>query len=399
MAIVRLLRSARFARAVLVYLAALCGVAAFLPWVRGVDGSAAPAWAVAIGFDQPFSSWWFLAGVAALFASTLACTWTKPARTLAQWRGILPAGAVRLPTIDARDPIEFLRARGFRGDGVMFRYRFALWAGLILHWGLLALIAGVGVQQSFHDEGNFELLVGEQKDLSVPGAVFGRAAGPLAPVTPPAMLVALDAFDPFRHQPGFAPDHFSSIAIGSGAHAQRFAMDRAAGVEVDGVEVFQAIPAGLGAVVSSASGQQFALALHEVGPRTLGAAVSDARGVEWRLVVATERDVDDSEGTGEITAAVQVDGVPTPVQVGVPFAFGDDTVTIVRWTRWAGFHYARNPGMIGVYVGFVLVLLGSALLTFPAGLARPAGAGDVESRVFVLRGADALRLEWERGDP
>lgn len=398
MAIVRILRSARFARAVLVYLAVFCGVSAFLPWVRGVDGSVAPAWAVAIGFAQPFSSWWFLAGVAALFASTLACTWTKPARTMAWWRGDLPAGAAHLPPIAGRDVVAFLRARGFVGEGVLFRYKYALWAGLILHWGLLALIAGVGVQQSFHDEGNFELLVGEQKDLSAPGAVFSRAVGPLGPTGPPGMLVALEAFDPFRHQPGFALDHFSTITIGSGPAAQRFELDRAAGVEVEGVEVFQAIPSGLGAVVASASGQRFALALHEVGPHMLGAAVTDVSNVEWRLIVTTERDVNDSLGTGEITASVQVDGAPTPVQVGVPFAFGDDTLTIVQWTRWAGFHYARNPGMVGVYVGFVLVLLGSLLLTFPAGLARLPGPGDIDTRVFVLRGAEALRLEWERGD-
>src|SRR5690242_19760063 len=86
---VALLRSAAFARAVLVYLAVFGGVGAWLPWVTD-PARPAPGWATAVGLDHPFSSAWFVGGVVLLFASTLACTWGRRARIAAARRGLLP---------------------------------------------------------------------------------------------------------------------------------------------------------------------------------------------------------------------------------------------------------------------------------------------------------------------
>ncbi|HEY7726116.1 MAG TPA: hypothetical protein VH880_12325 [Anaeromyxobacteraceae bacterium] len=397
MPLVRLLRSAAFARAVLLYLAALCGVAAWLPWVRGAEGATAPAWAAAGGLERPFASAWFLAGVAALFASTLACTWGRRARTAALWRGEPPPGAVRLEAGPGRDPAAFLRARGFAGPGpALFRHRAALWGGWVLHVGLLALIAGVAVQQAFHDGGSFELAVGERRRLADPGAVFQREAGPLAPDAPPDLEVALLEFDPYRHQPGYAPDRRSLLELRRPGEAPvRAALDRAAGVRHGGVEVFQAIPAGLAAVVERPDGGRLALHLQTRG-RAAVAEARDAGGGLTRLVVEAERGLDDRAGTGALAARLESSHRSLPLEPGAAFSFGGDPLRLAGWARWSGFTYSRSPGMPAVLAGFALVLAGAGLLALPAGLARLPGPGESAALVFLPRGAEALRLEWER---
>ena len=211
--VLSLLRSAGFARLVLIYLGCFIGLGAWLPWARSDDVSA-PGWALAVGLDHPFSSAWFLAGCLALFASTLACTWGRWTKAAALHRGQLPGTALPLAARPGASVAEFLHRNGFRGRGpVSFRHRWALHGGWLLHVGLLALIAGIALQQALHDGGAFELSEGEQLDLSAPGAVFGREAGPLAPRTPPGILVALESFDPYLHQEGYSPDRQSRLTI------------------------------------------------------------------------------------------------------------------------------------------------------------------------------------------
>jgi len=394
--IVRLLRSASFARAVLLYLALLCGVAAWFPWVRGLEGAEPPAWARATGFDRPFSSPWLLAGVAALFASTFACTWGKRARTAQLWRGELPPAAVALAQRAGLEP--FLRARGFGGAGpALFRHRWALWGGLVLHWGLLALIAGVGVQQAFEDGGNFQLAEGERRNLAEPGAVFQRTAGPLAPAGPPELEVTLLSFDPFRHQPGYSPDRLSEVRVVRGGEQRTTALDRAAGVRVGGVDVYQAIPSGLAAVVESPGAGRRALHLAPHGERQAVAEVRAPSGALSRLVVTSERPLSDRMGTGALSVRLEAGGGSLEIAAGEPFVLGGEPARIVGWTRWAGFTYARTPGLWAVFAGFGLILAGATLLSFPAGVARLGAAGENGALVWMPRGAEALRLEWERG--
>lgn len=392
--LVRLLRSAAFARAVLLYLAVLCGVAAWLPWVRAAERAPAPAWAVAVGLDRPFSSAWLLAGVGALLASTLACTWGKRARIAALARGELSATALALPG-GGRDPVAFLRARGFRGDGeVLHRNRFALWGGLLLHWGLVALVAGVGVQQAFHDGASFQLAVGEARRLSEPGAVFARERGVLAPEAPPDLAVALVEFDPFRHEPGYAPDRHSVLELRAGeAPPVTASLDRADGVRAGGVTVYQAIPTGLAAIVEVEGRARRVLHLATEGQRTAAAEVAGPAGPA-RLVVEAERPLADRMGTGALSARLEHGGRTLPVAQGEVFPLGGAPARIVGWTRWSGFTYARSPGMPAVVAGFGLVLLGAALLAVPAGVARLPARGEDAVRVWVGRGAEALLAEW-----
>jgi len=393
------LRSAAVARAILIYLALFGAGGAWAPWVQP-DGPPAPAWAVALRLDHPFSSPWFLAGVALLFASTLACTWGRRAR-IARWRrGELPAGALEL-TGEAAALARFLRDQGFRGEGpVLRRHALALWAGWVLHVGLLLLIAGVLAQQALHDGGTFLVTEGELLPLQAPGAVFLVERGLLAPPDPPPLSVALESFDPDRRQPGYAPDRLSTLRVVlPGGRDEQVTLDRAAGAEVAGVVIHQAIRTGPSLVLEVAGMGQRAVALQARSRREAAAEVADQRGRPVRFVLSSERDLDDARGSGQVLVRLEREGGPAILAPGTPFDFGGPPTRILGVRRWASFTYARSPGMPGVLAGIAVILAGCLLLVFPAGVARlePDGAGAAIARVHLPRGASVLEAEWRDG--
>ncbi len=392
-----LLRSPRFALAILAFGAAYCGTAAWLPWSLP-GGAPPPAWAAAIGLDHPFAAWPFLASVALLFASTLACTWGRRTRIRAITRGELPPAAIGLPLRRA-DVRSFLRTRGFRGRGeVMRRFGWALWGGWGLHAGLLVLIAAVLVQQAFHDTALFDLTEGETARLSEPGAVFGREKGPFGPASAPDLQVTLVRFDPFLHQQGYAPDRLSEIVISrEGRAPQVERLDRAAGARAGAVEIFQAVPTGLSVNVEIAWMGTRSIHLQPESDRVASARLEDPAGRPARLVLTAERAADDPLGTGRLRVELEQDGRLLALERGVPFSFGGRPARLTSVGRWGRFSYSRATGMFGVFAGFALVLASCAVLAFPAGVARvhPPGSNPA-ARVFQVRGRDALLAEWQR---
>jgi hypothetical protein len=387
------LRSAAFARAVLLYLAVFCGVGAWLPWT-GSSPRPPPAWAVATGLDHPFSSLPFLAGVAALFASTLACTWGRLGRIRDLARGARPPGAVELAG-PAGEVTAFLRARGFRGEGRL-RRRFApaLLGGWVLHVGLLVLVAGALVQQAFHDGGNFALTEGEQTDLSLPRVVFDRERGPLAPADPPALTVALDAFDPFLLEAGYAPDRHSTLVVERpGEPPRTVQLDRVRGVRFGGVTIYQAIPTGLSLVIDVERSGLRTVHMRPVGPtRSVGEALAPG-DVVVPFELRSERPLGFRAGTGKLEASVGAER--RQIAEGATFDFGPTRARLVGFARWGGFSYDRSPGKPAAWAGFALVLLGCALLVFPAGVAVvPCSPDDPPAWVFVARGAELIEAEW-----
>jgi hypothetical protein len=387
------LRSAGFARAVLLYLAVFCAVGAWLPWT-GATPRPAPPWAVATGLDRPFSSLPFLAGVAALFASTLACTWGRLGRIVALARGARPAAAVELVG-PADEVAAFLRARGFRGAGrLRRRFTAALFGGWVLHVGLLVLIAGALVQQAFHEGGNFVLTEGERADLAAPLVVFGRERGPLAPASPPDLSVALDAFDPFLLETGYAPDRHSTLLVERrGEPPREVELDRVRGVRIGGVTIYQAIPTGLSLVIDVEGAGLRTVHMQPVGPtRSTGDAIAPD-GVRVPFDLRSERPLGFRAGTGRLEATVGADR--RPIAEGESFDFGPGRARLVRFARWGGFSYDRSPGKPAAWAGFAAVLLGCALLVFPAGVAVvPSSPDDPPAWVFVARGGELLEAEW-----
>jgi hypothetical protein len=232
--------------------------------------------------------------------------------------------------------------------------------------------------------------------LSRPGAVFGRARGFLAPRDPPDLEVALASYDPFLHQRGYAPDRASVVRLRSAdGPASEVPLDRSDGVRAGPVTVYQAIPDGLAIVVDVSGLGARAIHLHGSG-RRVDAEVVDPAGRPARFSVEAEHAVDDPAGTGPLAVTLESRGERVPLAPGGTFRFGDREARLIAVTRWAGFTYARSPGMPGIFAGFALVLAGAGLLAFPAAVARLGAPGDpVAARVFG-RGADVLARRWER---
>ncbi|HEY6005738.1 MAG TPA: hypothetical protein VIV57_22850, partial [Anaeromyxobacter sp.] len=376
-ALVRFLRSPKLVFAVLAFAAIYCGAAAWAPWSLP-GGAPPPAWAAAIGLDHPFTAAPFLACVSLIFASTLACTWGRRERIRAILAGELPPSAVALAP-SAADARAFLEARGFRGRGdVLRRHGWALWGGWVLHVGLLVLIAAVVVQQAFQDGGAFDLSEGETARLSQPGVAFARERGPLAPASPPDLEVGLERFDPYLHQEGYAPDRASRLVVAlPGAPPRSVTLDRAEGARLGAVEIFQAIPAGLSLHVDIDGMGRRSIHLAAESERVAAARLADPAGRAARFVLTAERRLDDRLGTGRLRVELESEGGRLDVEPGVPFSFGGREARLVSVGRWGRFTWSRSPGMAGVLAGFALVVLGCALLAFPAGVARlgPPGAG------------------------
>ncbi len=392
----RTLRSAALARAILIYLAAFGALGAWSPWVQE-GGPPAPPWATMLGLDHPFASPWFLAGVAALFASTFACTWGRRSRIAALRRGELTGTPLRLDG-EAGALRRFLEGQGFRGSGpVLRRFGLALWGGWVLHVGLLVLIAGVLLQQAVHDGGTFILTEGEVRHLRDPGAVFRVERGLLAPLEPPDLSVALEQFDPARKQAGYAPDRLSQLRLtGPGGWTSRATLDRASGVDLDGVVIHQAIRTGLSLTLEIAGMGTRAVALQEQTAHEARAEVQDRSGRPARFVVTAERELHDPRGPGQLLVRLERGGETTFLTNGAPFDFGGPPTRTTGVLRWGSFTYDRSPGMPAVLAGFALILAGCALLIFPAGVAvlETAGAPAV-AQIQLQRGREILAADWQ----
>ncbi len=398
--LVSLLRSPRLALSVIGFLAAWTGVGAWAPWIQP-GGPPAPAWAVAVGLDHPFTAWAFLVGVALLFASTLACTWGRRARVVAIGRGELPPSATRLPPGEG-DVRAFLAAEGFRGHGeVLTRFAPALWGGWLLHVGLLVLIATVLVQHAFSDSGTFDLSEGERASLAAHGTVFGRERGPLAPEALPDVQVALVRFDPFRKQHGYSSDRLSELEITLPGEAPLVeTVDRASGIRAGGVEIFQAIPTGMAMTFEIPGMGMRTVRLTEETPRRAAAEVTDPVGMPARFVVEAERDIDGAAGPGKLLVWMESRGTRRALLPGMPFPFGAGEARVLAMGRWGRFTYTRTPWLWGVFTGFGAILAGCTLLAFPAGVARLGRPGEgAAAVVFTVRGGPALVAEWKRAGP
>ena len=394
------LRSPRLALSVIGFVAVWTGVGAWAPWMQP-QGPAAPAWAVAVGLDRPFTSWPFLLAVALLFASTLACTWGKRARIRAIRRGDLPPSAVRLPPRDA-DTRAFLAAEGFRGQGeLLTRFAPALWGGWVFHVGLLVLIAAVLVQHAFFDSGVFDLSEGEKASLAAHGTVFGRESGPLARESLPEVEVALVKFDPFVHQPGYSRDRLSQLEVTVPGEPMRVeTVDRAAGIRAGDIEIFQAIPSGMALTLEIRGMGVRTLRLQTEAPRRAAADVTSPTGEPARFVLEAEQDIDGAAGTGRLLLWMESRGERRALQPGAAFPFGAGEARVVGVGRWGRFTYTRTPGLSGVFAGFAFILAGCTLLAFPAGVARMGRAGEgAAAVVFTVRGGAAIAGEWERTGP
>lgn len=383
---------------VLAFLAVYSGAAAWFPWQRP-GAPPAPSWATSLHLDHPFSSPAFLAAIALLFLSAAVCTWDRTIRVAGLWRGQVRPWGTPFPAASRASFSEFCRSEGFRGRGpVLFRARFAIWGGWVFHVGLLSLMAGILIQQGFHDGGAFQLADGEAVRLDAPGAVFGREKGPFAPASTPHLTVALAAFDPFLHQKGYAPDRACVLRVERPGHPVREgAVDRAAGFDTGLVTIYQALTSGLCLNLEIQGIGVRSLHLRDETHQKLTGDFTAPGGRPFRFTLESERHFDDPAGTGLLRVRAEGHGGSFEVAPGSPFPFGTAPARLVSVGRWGGFTYSRSPGMPVVFAGFAFLLLGSALMSFPAGVALVGRPGEEAAGwIWVTRGRDALLAEWNR---
>ena len=392
-----ILSSPRLALSVLLFLAIFIGTVSWLPW--SLDRTVkAPGWATTTGLNRPFSSAPFLIAVFLLLVNTLACTIERTARAWKLFIGTIPHRGKVLEVKKDNVLIDFLKQQGFHTDKEppYFKNRFALTKGWLFHVGLVLLILGILVQQAYHDGGSFEIGEGEMVRLTDEGVVFDRNAGLLVKGGLPGIQLALEQFDPYLHQEGYAPDRASTLMIRTNTREQRVRLDRARGVSVDGISIYQAIPFGLALNVEIADLGMRSLHLRQVSPKQSAGEFRDPSGGSARFSVEAERDINDPLGTGKLSIFLVRGGEKTELTVRQSFAFGDKTANIISLSRWAGFTYSRSPGVSIVFFGFFLLLAGTAVMLVPAGIAA-AKAGEPETmQVHLTQSADDFAEDWYR---
>jgi len=174
-------------------------------------------------------------------------------------------------------------------------------------------------------------------------------------------------------------------------------VDRAEGVRAGPLTVYQAIPTGLALNVEIAGLGGRSFHLRERNPLSADGEFTAPGGETVRLGVSGGRPLDDPRGTGALRVWIERQGRRADIGPGAVFAFGTAAARLVSIGRWAGFTYARSPGMPAVFGGFAIVLLGATLLVFPAGVAWPGSPEEgLAGRVFVTRGRELLLAEWGR---
>jgi hypothetical protein len=356
---------------VLVVLGLYAGTAAWFPWVNNT-GRTAPGWAISVGLDHPFKALPFLLLIALLFASTLTCTLLRIVRTWRLSRGILDGGSMVFQTAALDEElVQRLDGLGYRGDGTLFfRNRHALWGGSVLHIGIVILLGSVAVQQLYADGGSFELAEGEALILSQPGAIIQRERGKLAPSAPPPIRIALTWFDPYQHQPGYAPDRLSRLAVLDDRIGTEKVvnLDRAHGATVGGTSIYHAIPTGFALQLELSGKTEQVLHLRQEAERKAAGDFTTPGEIPLRLVLETEHPLDDPHGIGSYQIRVESRLQNSVLMPGMPFLFGNEPARLVGLVHWAGFTYARSPGIGGVFLGFGIVMTGSLLLMIPSGV-------------------------------
>ncbi|NTW58399.1 MAG: cytochrome c biogenesis protein ResB [Nitrospirae bacterium] len=390
------LSSPRLALSILIILATFIGVVSWLPW--NLDRSVkAPSWALAAGLDRPFSSAPFLVAVFLLLANTLACTIERTGRAWTLLKGNIPQRGKVLAVKTERDFTTFLKEQGFRtkSSPPYFRNRFALTRGWLFHVGLVLLILGILVQQAYHDAGSFEIGEGEIVRLSDRGVIFDRNAGLFAASALPPIQLALEQFDPYLHQEGYAPDRASTVVIRTQDSEQRTILDRSEGVSINGVSIYQAIPFGLALNVEIQGLGLRSLHLRQESLRRSAGEFKDPSGGSILFSVDAERDISDPLGTGKLRVYHLREEVKTELTLGRPFAFGGKTARIVSLSHWAGFTYSRSPGVSMVFFGFVLLVAGTAVMLIPAGIAAEEDTTGT-MRIYLTQDENNLADDWYR---
>lgn len=364
-----LLSSPYLALFTLILLILFSAISAWLPWVLDKN-QPPPEWAKETGLDHPFSSVFFLSLIGVLFLNATTCTVKRFKNALSLFKGIIYRKVLYVEVNDDTSFRDFLIRHGFRmkSEELYFKNRFGLFKALPFHIGIVILIGGVIVEQSFHESGSFEIALNEMVRLSDGNTVFDRFRGLFSKKTPPEIDIALEYFDPFHHQPGYAPDRFSRISVSADGESGIFNLDRAKGIRFKGIKIYQAIPFGLALYVGIDGMGERVFHLREVRERLSRGDFISPSGEKITFYVETERPINDLKGTGYVKVFIE-DKQRRELRPGEFFLFGERRAQLKAINYWAGFTYSVSPGIPAVFTGITIIVLGSFLFFIDSGVA------------------------------
>lgn len=214
----KFISSMRFAIALLLVLALACAAGSMVTqnqtyaWYSQRYSERAAAVILALGLDDAFHSWWFIAITAFLCVNLLLCNVLRLPRLIKRTKALTrPEGALALPgdvsAPDIADPeAAFARLRMPKpapcktGDGrdALFsvRHPAGMWGAWVCHLGILLLILGFGLGQM------------TQRQYTVYGV-----PGQSKPIGDTQYVLAIDGFAIERREDGSVAQYTSDITV------------------------------------------------------------------------------------------------------------------------------------------------------------------------------------------
>lgn len=173
----RFLFSMKFALGILGLFAIACVLGSLIPQGEAISSyeSAYPGWSgliLALGLDDVFHSWWFIALTLALCGNLLGCNLVRVSPILKKMKataGPPPAGETGLAF--SGDPDALLKEMGFRKweqtahGRYAIRNRVGFWGAWLTHLGILVIIVGFALGQMFTVSYSVFGVAGEEKPM------------------------------------------------------------------------------------------------------------------------------------------------------------------------------------------------------------------------------------------
>ncbi len=390
------LRSRRLAIALLIGLGLLPIAGTIFPQQDRVGPMAYGQWAQAnprlaqlaarLSLDSLYSAWWFSALFALLGANTLACT-------LPQLRGAFlrtvrrpsPAGLDRRPATrqlplrchpgEALSVAEAeLRSRGYRvmplaGGLLGQKGILGVWGSPLFHLGLVVVLTGAMVGGLLHFSGYVEVAEG-QGFLEEKGAYLQQTQGPLFGRLGPLVeghrgfALQLDRFAATGSNwgSGISSDLVSEVTLlEDGRQVRRSAIRINEPLEYRGLKIYQTGAFGPAPVfqleLPDGSRDSGVVNLARQGDDQYGNSLY-LPGTGYRMTVRAR------EGDAAVEVEIferKLSLLRSRLQPGQSVEIDDVRLTLSELRRWTGLRIVADPGIIILYPGFALVILGLAL--------------------------------------
>ncbi len=374
----RFLLSRTTVLAVMLLLFTSLAVAYFVPQdPRSAPSSGLAAAAHAIGFDHVLTSWPFAALIAMAMLSMVAALARQFRVALRQTRGSQPPKGGGGVEVDERSAASALRSSGYfqiGGDGPIERFvkhPWGWWGGVVLHLGMLIVIASSLLFVLTDSMGTAALMQG---DVLKPGGAWdveqrGLLTGSLEL---PASVTVTNVKDEYWEN--FDLKQLSTTFTfkqGSAVRTHRVWINENA---LDlGTRVYQGTKYGEAFLVElsrdgKAAERKALLLPHPVRPDQAGYAdfnTSDAAEL-LRAKYFTSADKRSMTSTDPLLfLRLQSGGAvigQAELRNGGTARLGPYSVRLEGVTPWVELVFVRHLGVPGVFAGFLVILIGSALL-------------------------------------